>query len=112
MKTRKELKEQYKQMKTPMSVFQIRNTRNGKVLIDYSTDFKSKWNRHTMQLKFGNHKNKALQKDWNEFGENNFVFEVLSELKRKDEESIDYNKELEILQDLILDELNHEQLYN
>ena len=112
MKTRKELKEQYKQMKTPMGVFQIKNIHNKKVLVDYSTDFNSKWNRHTMQLKFGNHKNKGLQKDWNEHGEDNFVFEVLSELKRKDEENIDYNKELNVLQDMILEELSNELLYN
>lgn len=112
MKTKKELKDQYKQMKTPMGVFQIRNTRNDKVLVDYSTDFKSKWNRHTMQLKFGSHKNKELQKDWNEYGEDNFVFEILSELKRKDEGEVDYNKDLQVLQDMIIEELNNERLYN
>ncbi|MEP1152121.1 MAG: GIY-YIG nuclease family protein [Balneola sp.] len=112
MDTRKELKEQYKQMEAPMGVFQIKNTSNGKVFIDHSTDLKSKWNRHTMELKFGSHKSKSLQKDWNEFGEGNFIFEVLSELERKDEENIDYNKELETLQELILEELSKDRLYN
>ena len=96
MKTKKELKEEYKQLKIPMGVFQIKNVRNNKVLIDYSIDMKSKWNRHKMELKFGNHRNKNFQKDWNEYGEDNFVFDVLSELKKSEEENTNYNKELNI----------------
>ncbi len=34
MTTRKELKEEYKQRKTQMGVFQIRNTENGNVFIE------------------------------------------------------------------------------
>ncbi len=43
MKTKKELKEEYKQMKIPMGVFQIKNISNNKVLIDNSIDMESKW---------------------------------------------------------------------
>ena len=111
MKTKKELKEAYKQMKIPMGVFQIKNIRNSKVLIDYSIDMESKWNRHKMELKFGNHRNRNFQKDWNEYGEENFVFDVLSELKKSEEENINYNKELKILQDMVIEELNIENIY-
>tara|TARA_R110000744_G_scaffold164101_2_gene281186 strand:- start:13652 stop:13990 length:339 start_codon:yes stop_codon:yes gene_type:complete len=111
MKTKKELKEAYKQMKIPMGVFQIRNISNNKILIDHSIDMESKWNRHKMELKFGNHRNRSFQKDWNEDGEENFVFEVLSELKSRDEENINYNKELKTLQDMVTEELNIESIY-
>jgi len=111
MRTRKELKEAYKQMKIPMGVFQIRNIKNNKVLIDHSIDMESKWNRHKMELKFGNHRNRSFQKDWNEYGEENFVFDVLSELKSRDEENINYNKELKTLQDMVTEELNIESIY-
>ena len=111
MKSKKKLKQAYKQMKFPMGVFQIKNIVNNKVLIDNSIDMESKWNRHKMELKFGNHRNKYLQKDWNEFGEANFTFEILSELKKKDEENINYQKELQILQDLVIDELNIDNTY-
>ena len=111
MKTKKELKEAYKQMKIPMGVFQIKNIRNSKVLIDYSIDMESKWNRHKMELKFGNHRNRNFQKDWNEYGEENFVFDVLSELKKSEEGNINYNKELKILQDMVIEELNIENIY-
>lgn len=111
MKTKKELKEAYKLMKIPMGVFQVKNISNNKVLIDNSIDMLSKWNRHKMELKFGNHRNKSLQKDWNEYGEANFVFEVLSELKKKDEENINYQKELQILQEFVLEEFNIKNMY-
>ncbi|MBN2614892.1 MAG: GIY-YIG nuclease family protein [Bacteroidales bacterium] len=108
MKTKKELKNKYKQMKFPMGVFQIRNLSNDKVLIDNSTDMVSKWNRHQMELKFGSHKNQDLQKDWNNTGTDNFVFEVLSELK-PDEKIISYPKELKSLQERVIEEINIEK---
>lgn len=106
MKTRKELKDAYKQMKTPMGVFQIRNIATNKILVDHSTDMASKWNRHKTELKFGSHRNKALQKDWNDLGEAQFVFEVLSELKMPDAENVNYRKELQTLQLMVLEELH------
>lgn len=111
MKSKKELKEEYKQMKFPMGVFQIRNIRNHMILIDHSADMESKWNRHKMELKFGNHRNKGLQKDWNAYGEENFVFEVLSELKPSENENINYKKELKALQDIVIEEQNIENSY-
>ena len=80
-----------------MGVFQIKNIKNNKFLIDHSIDMESKWNRHKMELKFGNHRNRSFQKEWNEYGEENFVFDVLSELKKSEEENINYNKELKTL---------------
>ena len=111
MKTRKELKEEYKQKKFPMGVFQIRNIRNDKVFIDNSIDMESKWKRHKMELKFGTHRNINFQKDWNEYGEKSFVFEVLSKLKENEEENINYVKELKTLQDMVITELNIENSY-
>ena len=106
MKTKKELKNEYKQMKFPMGVFQIRNLTNNKVMIDNSVDMLSKWNRHKLELNFGSHRNVSLQKEWRETGEDNFVFEVLSELNIKDGEVVNYNKELRELQKMVLEELN------
>ncbi|MEZ4906891.1 MAG: GIY-YIG nuclease family protein [Saprospiraceae bacterium] len=105
-KSKKKFKEDYKQMRFPMGVFQIRNISNDKILIDNSIDMPSKWNRHKFELNFGSHKNRELQKDWNEKGEDNFVFEILSELKYDDENQTDYNKELKVLQKMVIEELN------
>jgi hypothetical protein len=106
MKTRKEIKEEYKQMKFSMGVFQVKNLSNNKVFIDNSVDMNAKWNRHKTELRFGNHKNRELQKDWSEQGEDNFVFEVLSELKQDESKAVNYPKELKLLQQMIIDEMN------
>ena len=92
MKTRKELKEAYKQKKPVAGVFQIKNDENGKVLIEASTNIPSKWNRHRTELKFGSHRNKQLQQDWNDLGEENFTFSILSELELSEEENLDINR--------------------
>jgi len=103
MSTKKEQKEAYKQMKFQMGVFQIRNLTNNKIFIDNSTDIHSKWNRHKMELRFGNHKNLALQQDWNASGENNFELEILAELKENEEQTVQYQRELKALQKRIID---------
>ncbi|MFV0593026.1 MAG: GIY-YIG nuclease family protein [Draconibacterium sp.] len=106
MPNKKEQKAAYKQMKFQMGVFQIKNRSNNKVLIDNSTDIPSKWNRHKMELRFGNHKNQELQQDWNSGGENNFVVEVLAELKENEEQTIPYQRELKALQKQTIEKLN------
>ena len=105
MKTNKELKEEYKQMKFRIGVFQIRNTLNNKIFIDSSANIDAKWNRHKVQLDFGSHPNSELQKDWKESGKNNFVFEALGEVKQSDEETIDYTCEAELLKEMFIEEL-------
>ena len=98
-------------MEFPMGVFQIRNLINNKVFIDSSVDMKAKWNRHKAELRFGSHRNKLLQEEWNEYGEDNFVFEVLSELEKKDEPHINYQKELKLLQEMVIAEMDIQNLY-
>jgi len=112
MPSRKELKEAYKQQKAPMGVFAIRNLTNDKVLIDHSTNMQSKWNRHRTELKFGSHRNRALQRDWKDLGEQQFVFEILSELKEDKDQTMNYKAELKTLQEMVLEEHPTLQSYN
>lgn len=46
MKTKKEIKDSYKQLKFKVGVFQIRNIINNKIYIESSTDLVAIWNRH------------------------------------------------------------------
>ncbi|MEI8203304.1 MAG: GIY-YIG nuclease family protein [Bacteroidota bacterium] len=105
MKTRKELKEEYKQMKYQMGVFQIRNTLNGKVFVSSSLDLKAIWHQQKLQLNFGNHSNEALQKDWTALGAENFVYEILDEVKEIEGKEINYAKEVKALEEMMKDEL-------
>jgi hypothetical protein len=106
MPTKKEIKEQYKRLKFPMGVFQIRNLVNGKIFISTSMNLDAIWNRHKFQLVMGGHSNKELQNDWKEYGEENFVFELVEEIKESDDPAIDNKKEVEILEEMILEKLH------
>ncbi|MGO4733809.1 DUF2087 domain-containing protein [Paenibacillus sp. 2KB_22] len=83
MDRRKELQEQAKEVKTEAGVYQIRNERNGKVYIDSTLNLKT-INGQRFMLQMGSHLNRRLQAEWNEYGENAFVIEVLETLKPDD----------------------------
>lgn len=86
-----------------MGVFQIRNLSNEKVFVGSSVNLKGIFNRYEAQLKMGGHPNKNLQKDWNAQGAENFAFEILEELERR--ENLDDKAELTFLEDLWLEKL-------
>ena len=106
MKTKKELKEEFKQQRPSMGVFQVKNQENGKVLIEGSTNMQSKWNRHRTELRFGSHRNTQLQNDWNNLGEENFIFSVISELEVEEGESFDLNNEVKLLKEMVEEEMD------
>lgn len=105
MTSKKELKAQYKEMKFPMGVFQIRNITTGKIYVASSVNLDAIWNRHRAQLRFGAHPVGKLQEDWNKYGEDNFMYEVLSVLAQKDEDIHDPKRELKELEQMYLEEL-------
>ena len=105
MRSQKELKEEYKQMKLPAGVFQIKNSINHKIFIGSSTDLKSTWNSQRFQLENGLHPNAALQNDWNEHGAANFTYEVLAEHKVSDDPAANVKQELKTLEQMFIEEL-------
>lgn len=59
-------------------IYTITNRSNGKVYIGESLDIYRRWHdEHIPQLRKNSHYNKELQKDFNEYGEDNFNFEIL-----------------------------------
>lgn len=105
-KTKKELKEEYKLKKLKIGVFAVRNLLNGKIYIGSSVNLEAMWNRIYLQLNFGNYFNSKLQKEWKEFGENNFRYEIISEIKQDDnDKDRNYGDEAKQLEKLYIDEL-------
>jgi len=89
---RKELIRQYKEMKTEAGVYQIKNTKNSKVFVASTPNIKT-MNGKRMMLGGGSHRNKKLQQEWDEYGDEAFVIEVLEILKEKeDEEDVFFDK--------------------
>ncbi|MCY9698158.1 GIY-YIG nuclease family protein [Paenibacillus alginolyticus] len=76
---RRELQEEFKQIKTYMGAIQITNKANGKIYVDSFPNLKNKWMTIQMQLDMGRFANAQLQKDWKELGAETFTYEVLEE---------------------------------
>jgi hypothetical protein len=102
---RSELKRQYKERQPQAGVFQIRNTREGKVLLGSSTNLHGPLNKHRFMLSIGRHDNRALQDDWNRLGAEAFVFEVLEVVKSSDEPGFDVSDELTLLEQIWAEKL-------
>ncbi len=95
---KKELIAQYKQMKPPMGIFIIRSKVNNKCYIEETQDLKGKMNSARAKLSAGLHPNQELQKEWADFGPENFTIEILAHLEYdKDEAKTDYKEELALL---------------
>lgn len=104
MKTPKELKAEYKQRKFAMGVYQIRNTVNGKIFIGSSVNLDAIFNRHRIELTLGSHRIAELQRDWKEFGEESFAFEILAEVEEK--EGADHAADLKQLEAMFIEDLS------
>lgn len=101
---KKELKLQYKEMKTEGGVYQIKNIKNQKMFVTATPNLRT-INGRKFSLKNRGHKNKELQEEWNQFGEDAFVFEVLEVLEEKKEGYFNKKDELEKLEEKWLEKL-------
>ncbi|MBA2494154.1 MAG: GIY-YIG nuclease family protein [Acidobacteria bacterium] len=88
-----------------MGVFQIRNLVCEKVFVGSTLNLDGIFNRSKFQLKAGVHPSKMLQADWNEFGAENFAFEILEEVFPRENPDYDYKSDVECLEDLWLEKL-------
>lgn len=104
-KTRKEIISEYKQHKSRMGVYQIRNTVNNKRYVEGSIDIDAIYKRHTFELNHWLHRNILLQREWTEFGESSFECEILDIIKHDETQIIDYKKETKKLATFYIEEL-------
>ena len=84
MKTKKELKQEYKSMKFRQGIFQIINKHENRIYLQTTSDLDRAYNSDIFQLKAGMHSNKILQNDWNVLGSELFEFKTYDELIVKD----------------------------
>ena len=64
-----------------IGIYKITNKINGKVYIGETTNIEERWIKHKKDLKNNIHHSYKLQNDWNLYGESNFIFEVILEIK-------------------------------
>lgn len=103
MDRRKELIAKYKETKIPMGVYQIKNNANNKVFIGSNLNIQAIFNRTKMELNYGTFRIKEIQKDWNEYGEDKFDFDVLEILEPLDEPGYKPNDDLKALEEIWLE---------
>jgi hypothetical protein len=102
---RKAMIRSYRERRPTMGIFQVRNRRNGKVLIGATTDVPAMLNRQRAQLRLGVHPNHELQADWTELGDDAFAFEVLDTITRPDHAEGDPREDLKLLEAMWLQQL-------
>lgn len=96
---------EYKMSVRPMGVYQIRNLQNDAVWVNSSLNLPGSFNGDRVKLNGGFHPARRLLPDWKEFGEENFVFEILEEVQPRSDPGYDYKADLEFLEDLWLENL-------
>jgi len=97
-------------MKTQMGVFIIKNNKNNMVYVDVSTDIEKILNRYKFELRMGSSRIKEMQKDWTNYGEQAFSFEVLDTIKRdENNENRNYSEDLKTLKMLCMDKLKENE---
>lgn len=108
---RKELLEQYKQMKPDMGVYMFKSINTNTVYLGCDKNIKATINGDRFKLNANSHRNKKLQKDWNENKEENFEIKVVQVLEYdKDESKTDYSEDLKILRDICKDRFQNENV--
>lgn len=105
MKSKKEIKREYKERPKPAGVFLVRNTATGKILLGSSLNLEGSLNKHRFMLMSGSHRNKALQQDWNNAEPDTFEFEILETVKITDAPGFNIGDELTLLEQIWLEEL-------
>jgi len=105
MKSRQDIKREYKERKKPAGIFQVKNTANGKVLLGSTLNLDGPLNSHKFMLTIGKHRNAVLQKEWNEFGGDKFIFEILEVVKVKDDPAFSMEDELTLLEEIWLEKI-------
>lgn len=63
-------------------IYKITNTINNKVYIGESLNIEERWIVHKSDLDNGNHHSYKLQQEWDKYGSDNFIFEIIEEIDK------------------------------
>lgn len=112
MSDRSSLKQAYKQRKVTGGVGVVRNTADGRVLIESATDIDAKRNRFSFAKSSGLCIYPKLDKDWARLGPSAFEYEVLEELvKQEDETEKQFKEDLKLLELIWLEKFPESSRY-
>jgi hypothetical protein len=103
---------EYKERTMLGGVYRIRNSANGKFLLQSSADLQGSRNRFLFAQQTDMYPHLKLRSDWQEYGRDAFVFEVLEELeKKKDQTADEFAEDVKTLEELWREKVNGSELY-
>ncbi len=102
---RKTAVREYKETARPAGIFRVRNTATGRSLVGSSANLPAALSRHRFELEHGSHRDRELQRDWNEQGPAGFEFEVLDRLEPGDDPARDLADDLRVLKAMWIEKL-------
>ena len=105
MNSKKDIKREFKERKKQAGIFQLRNVVSNKVLLGSSLNLEGLWNSNSFQLRIGTHKNKELQKDWDKYGSDKFVFEIMEVIEDKNDPNFNIEDELTLIEQIWLEKI-------
>ena len=105
MKSRQDIKRAYKERQKPAGIFQVKNLANGRVFLGSSLNLEGPLNSAKFMLTIGMHRNELLQKEWNQYGPDKFVFEILEVVKATDDPNFNLIDELTLLEQIWFEKL-------
>ena len=109
-----EIRNNYKKALTTMGVYQVRNLVNGKIFVGSSKNIPARINRHKFELRYGSENIVELQDDYNKYGVDKFIYEIIDELKPKEDTEYNYTEDVKVLEELWIEKLQpfEEKGYN
>jgi hypothetical protein len=105
MDRKKEIKRQYKETDVEAGVYHIKNTINQKLLVGSTKNLKTLNGIKFMLETNGYTTNKDLQKEWNQYGKEAFIIDILEVLKKSDEPYFNEKEALLALEEKWLEKL-------
>lgn len=110
--SKKELIAKYKEREQIGGVFIIRNKVTDKILLESTTDIQGSKNKFEFSQKVGSPPSMKLQKDYTEFGVSVFLFEVLEEIKKGENQTQqEYIEDIALLKEIWTEKLADKNLY-
>jgi hypothetical protein len=109
---RKKLINTYKSRRVTGGICAVRNTVNGKTLLIDTQDVAGWRNRFEFSRQIGSPASMLIQSDWQRFGKDSFVFEVLEELEKTENQTQkEFAEDLKVLKDIWTEKFPHDLLY-
>lgn len=109
---RKRLAQNMAEAKVVGAIYAVKNTQNGKVLVDATAELQGTINRFNFLKQMNDPFSMKLRNDFMKVGQEAFVLEVLETIDKKPEQTLgEFKEELKLLKEMWLEKFDSNLLY-